>query len=190
MSSTVGFGRSSTMPLLILLQAACGLALLTSTVIAAVPLAELWTVSGIFLLLHAAIAGLVANSHQPWSSALQRRLRRTLVSYGLGYYGLMTLARFLQLEAADLIDSWANLQWSWRRFLIDWLIGFSVESMMNSIEAFQWPWKLLLRSGWPASLLVLAVTWLPYSLAARWLPGLRTSLEEPESATTVDRPSS
>ncbi len=66
-------------------------------------------------------------------------------------YGVVTLARFLQLEVQTL---WAELQGAGslpdfvRGEAFEVLIGFSIRSLFNSIEAALWPIDVIRGYGW------------------------------------------
>src|SRR5690606_10059746 len=121
-------------------------------------LAPVYSLVGAFLVLHAALLLLSAFGELPLARKALRGMGTHVVNSGVGFYGLVTLSRFLHLEALDLIEGLeAGLPVTMRELVKDWVIGFSLDSLMNTIEAFQWPWKLLLPAGWPvAAVAVLA----------------------------------
>jgi hypothetical protein len=107
----------------------------------------------------------------------------------VGFYGLMTLARFLQLEAHEIVDSLTSLQ-SLRSLLgsmaFEWFIGFSVESLKNSIEAFMWPVWMMQRQGMILAGVVVLALWSLYVLGARVFPDLHAELESGEESAQSD----
>lgn len=139
---------------------------------------EILGTCGSFLAIHVVLLGLFRYSEHPLARSALQRFGARLVHSGVGFYGLMTLARFLQLEVEDILADLAG-DWSGSLggFIREWVIGFSIDSLRNSIEAFQWPWKLLLRTGWPWTIGALACCWLPYALAGRMFPALKQFLE-------------
>ena len=135
---------------------------------------------GGFLALYGGIVGLQRAPASWISRSLQRRLRTTLVSSGVGFYGVMTLARFLQLELHDLIGSLGSLELTRglvRSLLQDWLIGFSAQSLRNSIEAFMWPLLLIKQYEIAVAAAAIGATWAVYALGARIFPEVHAVIE-------------
>lgn len=139
---------------------------------------EILGTCGGFLAIHVVLLALYRYSEHPLARGALQQFSHRLVHSGVGFYGLVTLARFLQLEVDDILAD-LNGEWSLSigGFIREWVIGFSIDSLRNSIEAFQWPWKLLLRAGWPWTIGALACCWLPYALAGRLFPDLKQLLE-------------
>lgn len=138
---------------------------------------------GCFLALY---GGMVVLQRLPagWlGRTLRQRLRAAVVSSGVGFYGVMTLARFLQLEVHDLLGLAVEFELS--RSLVshlirDWLIGFSMQSLMNSIDAMMWPVMLMREYGMPVAAAVVLSTWSLYALGARTFPEVHAELEADE----------
>jgi len=144
---------------------------------------------GCFLALYGAVVALQRMPPHWLGAWSRRRLRQTLVRSGLGFYGLMTVARFLQLEAHALVDSLGSLESA--RSLIgslafEWLIGFSMESLKNSIEAFMWPVWMMQRQGMALGGAVVVSLWSLYALGARVFPDVHAELESGEDPTAAD----
>jgi hypothetical protein len=135
---------------------------------------------GGFLALYGSLVALQRRP-PPWiGAALQSKLRATVVSSGVGFYGVMTLARLLQLELHELITSLGSLELGrglLRQLLQQWLIGFSVESLRNTIEAFLWPVRLIRQHGMPLAAATVAATWGLYAVGARAFPDLHGAIE-------------
>ncbi len=135
---------------------------------------------GGFLCLYGLLVALQRGSVGGLGPALRARLRRAVVSSGVGFYGLMTLARFLQLELADLVDAIAGFDASRGQLgalLFEFATGFSMQSLMNSIDAFLWPVKLMGAHGMAVAGLVVAASWSLYALGARAFPDLHADIE-------------
>lgn len=144
---------------------------------------------GVFVALYGAI---VALQHLPpnWGGAsLQRSLRGTLVRNGVGFYGVMTLARFLQLELHDLLDDVVTFEPSRAAVmsvLKDWLIGFSADSLRNSIEAFMWPVRLMGAHGKVAAAAGVLAAWSLYTFGSRVFPEAHAALAERKGKRAAD----
>ncbi len=135
---------------------------------------------GSFLCLYGALVALEGGAFGGLGPALRARLRRAVASSGVGFYGLMTLARFLQLELVDLVDAVAGFDASRgqvRALLFELATGFSMQSLMNSIDAFMWPVKLMGAYGMPVAGIVVGATWALYAMGARVFPNLHAQIE-------------
>jgi hypothetical protein len=136
---------------------------------------------GFFLLVYGLLIALQRPQFAMLGGAFQRRLHAAVVSNGVGFYGAMTLARFLQLETIDIVEDLGTFEPSRSQFIgigMEWLIGFSVQSMMNSIQAFMWPWKLIADYGLTSAAIVAGSAWVLYSLGARVFPELHSQIEK------------
>lgn len=146
---------------------------------------------GAFVALYGLIVALQQLPSEWGGGSLQRTLRGTLIRNGVGFYGVMTLARFLQLELHDLLDGIATFEPSRAAVmsvLKDWLIGFSADSLRNSIEAFMWPVKLMNAHGkWVAAVVVLAA-WSLYTLGSRVFPEAHAALAADANAKAAGTP--
>lgn len=91
-----------------------------------------------------------------------------------GYYGVAALSIFLHAEAIDLIDDLGGLDLGnidLRRTLIPFLIGFSVDTLMNAIWASIWPVLLYTRSGGLTHLAAFAgLAWLLFTAGSYVFP--------------------
>lgn len=147
---------------------------------------ELLQHGGFFLMTYAVV---MAASWLP-PSVLSRRVDRLLERWvrnsSSGYYGVMALATFAQLELASVLDSIAGFEFAiskLREFAIQTAIGFSREAVMNFVWAMAWPWKLMPEHGlWPAAILV-AATWGVFRLGREVLPHtmLQAALRTPRA---------
>lgn len=161
-----------------------GSILVAASVFSGLPPTGLSAFVGCFLLICAALIALQRSSFAARGGALQRRLRAAVVSNGVGFYGAMTLSRFLQLELHDLIDGLAGLEATRaqaRAIFQDWLIGFSVQSLMNSIDAFMWPLKLISAYGTQNAAIVAGSAWLLYFLGSKVFPEVHAEIEQDAS---------
>jgi len=128
---------------------------------------------GSFLALYGVIVALQRTPPDRLSPRLRQRLQATIVRSGVGFYGVMTLARFLQLELHDLLDAAWSFEISRDTFIglaRDWLIGFSAESLRNTIDAFMWPVRLMSAQGMPVAAVLVLAAWSLYALGARVFP--------------------
>lgn len=131
---------------------------------------------GWFCVIYAAI---VASSWLPegrLSVRVDRLLDRWVRNSGSGYYGLMALAVFVPLELAS---TWQALTgWEWSREAIgsavmQWITGFSMDSLRNFISAMIWPGHLVPEYGVGRAGVLFAATWGLFELGRRRLPQLR-----------------
>jgi len=168
---------SSALPIWAAVQLALGAGLSVWPLIQTTPIATVFTLVGGFLMLHASLMFLTSLSESALARATLRFVGSHVVKSGVGFYGLVTLSWFIQLEVVDLI---ATLSEGWpetlRAMVKDWLIGFSKDSLMNFIEAVQWPWKLLLPAGLPIAAAALLTCYLPYRLGMWLLPSMDAEL--------------
>lgn len=135
---------------------------------------------GCFLLVYAALILLQHPRAARIGAAAQRRLHAAVASSGVGFYGVVCLARFLQLELHDLIEGAADFEATRGQLmsiLREWLIGFSMQSLMNSIEAMLWPWKLIAAHGMAQAALVFGPLWAMYRFGAWLYPELHRQIE-------------
>jgi len=161
--------------------AGIGLVLVTLSIIGVVPAKSISGFIGCFLLLYGALIVLSRPFFSSLGRTLQARMHKAIVSSGVGFYGVMTLARFLQLELHDLLADLADFdpaQLQVRGLVMEWLIGFSVQSLMNSIDAFMWPLKLIQAHGLPGAGIVAGAAWGLYALGARVFPDVHSAIEK------------
>lgn len=124
----------------------------------------------------AVYAGVVALSLLP-SSALGERvdafLERWVKDPSAGFYGMMALASFLQLELRMFVRELAELELGAglvAQAIVRWLIGFSVESFVNMLWAMVWPVRLLVAADPVVVASTVALAWLAYWQVGRRLP--------------------
>jgi hypothetical protein len=157
-----------------------GLALLLLSLAGILPPKGMTALVGSYLALYGGIIALHRLPPELAGRPLRRALHGSVLKSGVGFYGVMTLARFLQLELHDLVDGLAALELS-RTMLLgllkDWLIGFSLQSLHNTIEAFLWATRLIGEYGLPLAGAVAAACWTLYAFGARAFPGLRAMLD-------------
>jgi len=169
--------NSSALPIWAAVQLAFGAGLSVWPLIQVTPIASVFTLVGGFLLLHASLMVLTSLSESALARATLRFIGSHVVKSGVGFYGLVTLSRFIHLEIVDLIamlsDDWPE---TLRAMVKDWLIGFSKDSLMNFIEAVQWPWKLMQLAGMPIAAAAVLACYLPYRVGIWLLPAMGAEL--------------
>ncbi|HEY0025726.1 MAG TPA: hypothetical protein VGB24_22755 [Longimicrobium sp.] len=102
---------------------------------------------------------------------LRRRTRSMVQQLGGGAYGVVGLATWLYLEAqtlADDVGKATGLMDFIEQKSFSWLIGFSVDSVMNAVWAGIWP--IYWFKDHPLVMgLVFALAWGGSGLASRWM---------------------
>ncbi len=152
---------------------------------------------GALVLVYAMIVLISASRGNRW---LQKSLRSegghwSASSWG-GYYGLAALTIFLLAELRDLIPAvleFEPTQRSLTRAAIAWLIGFSVDSMMNAIWASLWPILLYTKHGLAHLGIFAGVAWGVFTLGGQIFPhhafaARREDDDEGEAAESGARP--
>lgn len=127
----------------------------------------------LFLILYAGIVGLSRLPASVLGRSIDRRLEAWVASSGRGFYGLLAGVRFLQLELASMAQALAEAVQgaaSWKQYAMEWVTGFSLESMSNLISGLLWPLKMVGSLGVYAAALWLVPLWLVYALGARAFP--------------------
>lgn len=129
---------------------------------------------GLFLVTH---AGVVAAGSLP-DEWISRRLDAVLDRWvrdksGGGFYGMVALSVFVGLELQTLFDPKDGLLSGWRFVegqVVQYLIGFSADSLKNMVMAMVWPWPMISRSGlvWTGGFV--AACWGAFALGRAWLP--------------------
>lgn len=150
------------------------------------PLLPLWC---LFVLTYVGVAA-ISLMPAPLGEALDRMLTSRLQQSGAGLYGVIALAIFLRLEASSFAEAWAStsMQSLVSSLLREWLIGFSLDSLMNSIQALVWPGTLISRHGWlQAGLFVLACVAV-FELGKRMLPEAHRRMEDEDEADAPAEP--
>lgn len=143
--------------------------------------ARLLNLAGAFLCCYAAVVSASWLREGVLSRRIDRFLDRWVQSRASGFYGMMALSVYLRLECVALLDALQEFDpgGSWiRDLLLERLLGFSLQSLKNVVQALAWPGGLFgSRNGiWP--LLAVACCWLVYEGGRRVLP----------QATLRDRP--
>jgi hypothetical protein len=129
---------------------------------------------GVFFAVYALV---VAASWLP-PSVLSRRIDATLDKWvrgsATGYYGMMALATFVHLEIGSLFDAVTGFEFSVaavRDAAVQWLIGFSQESIMNLVWGFAWPGNLFqARADAMLPGILVGITLLIFRACGRLLP--------------------
>lgn len=131
-----------------------------------------WTL-GLFLCCHAVIVAASWLPPQLSSRRLDSWLDRWVKDVGGGFYGLMAVSTFVGRELASLYDDIVGFDLSLGSIasaLVPWLIGFSIDSLMNSLMAIIWPVALLDHLSVTAALVVVGIAWGLFALGAKVFP--------------------
>lgn len=140
------------------------------------PVDPIWWLTA--LALYSGCAALLAWVRRSDRAAVLRtRIGESVEEFGGGFYGTGGLATFLYLEGLELHSRWAAAP-GWGEFLrtlsLEWLIGFSVDSLLNGVQALIWPVHWMRELGPGPALAGAALLWLVHAAVARlWSP--RTS---------------
>ena len=145
---------------------------------------------GLFLVTY---AGVVAAGSLP-DEWISRRLDRVLDRWvrdrsGGGFYGMVALSVFVGLEVETLLDPKDGLLSGWRFVegqVVQYLMGFSTDSIRNMVMAMVWPWPMISRIGlgWTGGFV--AACWGAFALGRAWLPMPDlTKKPEPEEKAEV-----
>lgn len=164
-------------------QLLVGLALVLMGLVGWLPAKGLAGFVGCFLLVYATLILFQHRQVDLFGDRLQRRLHAAISSSGVGFYGIACVSRFLQLELHDLLEAVAEFEVSRQQvmgMLRDLLIGFSVQSLMNSIQSFIWPVQVFASYGVFKALLVLGPLWLLYRFGAWLYPAMHREIEKDE----------
>lgn len=128
---------------------------------------------GLFMAVH---AGVIALSLLPPSALGQRAdafLERWVKDPSAGFYGMMALATFVQLEVRMFLREVAEFELGGGlvlQALLRWLLGFSVESFVNMLWAMAWPVRLLSAASPSVVAATVALAWLVHWQVGRRLP--------------------
>lgn len=120
------------------------------------------------------------------SSVLSRRvdtlIERWVRNSSGGFYGVMALSVFLQLEAVAVVQRIADFELSTgalHKVLIQHLIGFSKDSIMSFVWGMAWPARLLRDHGGVATAVLAVAAWLVFRLSQRIVPHVGLQKREP-----------
>jgi hypothetical protein len=126
-----------------------------------------------FCLVYAAAAVLSRLPDRYGAARGRAWVREHVGDLGAGFYGVMGLAVFLLLELRTLFEDLSGPN-PIRNFLsefgLNWLIGFSLASFQNFIQALIWPANLLNELGARGTLVVAGTCWGILWVASRILP--------------------
>lgn len=129
---------------------------------------------GMFLIVYAAVV--VAGSLPAhWiSSRLDDVLDRWVRDRtGSGFYGMVALGHFAHAELHDIIDLDDGLFAGWdfvQGSIVQHLIGFSMESIMNMVAAFTWPFRMFSAEGAVPTLVFGLACWAVFLVGRNFLP--------------------
>lgn len=128
---------------------------------------------GVALVLYAM---LIASSRLPdtWVGAwVAKRLDAWVASHGAGFYGLVALARFIQLEAEDGLAALRGFDlqsFDGSDLLMHHFMGFSMDSLRNLINASIWPAQVFTEWGFVTAGLILVLLWGIHSVGTKVFP--------------------
>ena len=137
------------------------------------PYPDLVQRGGLFLVIYAL---LVAASWLP-AGGLSQRVDKLLDDWvgkaSSGWYGVMGIATFTKLELESILKSLrdfdpAHIDWSGA--VMQWLMGFSLESLLNAVWASIWPFLLISNRGVAVAGTFIAATWAIYWCGGKLLP--------------------
>jgi hypothetical protein len=154
---------------------ALGVVLLLAGFVLPLPHADLLQRGGFFLCCYAAVVSASWLRHGVISRRIDKFLDRWIKNGASGFYGMMALSIYAQLELEALLRSIAEFDPSghWLRdALMQSVTGFSMASLKNFISAMVWPATLFGQKGGSgiAPLLLLAGCWAAYEFGRRVLP--------------------
>jgi hypothetical protein len=137
--------------------------------------ADLLQRAGFFLCCYVAVVSASWLRHGMISRRIDKFLDRWIKNGASGFYGMMALSIYAQLELEALLRSIAEFDPSghWLRdALLQAVTGFSMASLKNFISAMVWPATLFGQKGGSgiAPLLFLAGCWATYEFGRRVLP--------------------
>lgn len=129
---------------------------------------------GLFLVTYAGVAT-AGSLPDEWIS---RRLDAVLDRWvrdksGGGFYGMVALSVFAGLELESLLDPKDGLLSGWRFVegqAVQYLIGFSADSIRNMVMAMVWPWPMVSRVGPVWTGVFAAFCWVAFALGRASLP--------------------
>lgn len=128
---------------------------------------------GLFLCCHAVIVAASWLPPQLSTRRLDAWLDRWVKDVGGGFYGLMALSSFVGMELSSLFDDLVGFELSPGSIataLVPWLLGFSLDSLINSLKAIVWPVFLLEDLSVAGALLTVGVAWALFAVGARVFP--------------------
>lgn len=116
----------------------------------------------LWLIVCVVFGGPLLAGRGPWLKRALRVTRGQFVEYGGGFYGAVALTCFLHLEWARLQEEWLDLLLDPSvRGIVQNIVQFSIDSIMNGIWAIAWPGFLGKvfdsRGVWPAIVVGYAV---------------------------------
>ncbi|MCK7594751.1 hypothetical protein [Pseudomarimonas salicorniae] len=179
----LGEGTREEWPLLVAGMLLVGMTLLGLGIAGLLPEEGLAGFVGCFLLVYAALMLLQHPRSQLLGDGVRKRLRSSIAQSGQGFYGLLCLGRFIQLEVHDLLEALGEFELGGqllRSLLQDWLIGFSMESLMNFVQSVIWPVFMFSSHGMFKAGLVLAALWGLYRFGGWLFPAMQREIEAAE----------
>lgn len=167
-------------PWLVAGQLVVGSALLLAELTCWLPAGSSGGFVGGFLAVYAVLLLLQQSPARLLGADLRRRLHAAIASSGVGFYGVFCLTRFMQLELHDLLAAAVEFEFSGSQLggiVREWLIGFSLQSLKNSIAAMLWPLMIFAEYGWLRAGVVLGSLWSVYRFGGFLFPELHRQIE-------------
>lgn len=128
---------------------------------------------GFFLATYAVLIGAAWLPSGVLSRRIDTLVERWVRNSSGGFYGVMALSIFLQLEAVALVRRILEFEPSvdeLRNAVIQHLIGFSQDSVMSFVWGMAWPGRLLKDHGSSATAALAVAAWLVFRLSQRIVP--------------------
>jgi hypothetical protein len=129
--------------------------------------------AGGFLATYAVLIGAAWLPSGVLSRRIDALVERWVRNSSGGFYGVMALSVFLQLEAVALVQRIVEFEPSLdelRNAAIQHLIGFSHDSVMSFVWGMAWPGRLLRDHGGAATAALAIGAWLVFRLSQRIVP--------------------
>ena len=128
---------------------------------------------GVFLVTYALVVAAGSLPDRWISSRLDAVLDRWVRDKsGGGLYGMIALSVFFGKEVRALFGNegiFSGAEFV-RGQIIQYFIGFSVDSIKNMIEAFIWPWSMFSEFGLIQSAVFVLACWAVFTVSRRYLP--------------------
>lgn len=128
---------------------------------------------GFFLATFALLVGAAWLPSSVLSSRVDALLERWVRNTSGGFYGVMALSVFVQMELAGLLDRITGFELdgsALRNALVEHVIGFSTDTVMSFVWGMAWPARLIQDHGPGASALLAGACWLVFRGSRAVLP--------------------
>lgn len=118
-----------------------------------------------------AVAGFAWRARRP--GMLREGIAVRVQEFGGGTYGLASFGTWVFLELRGLVGDWSSASGVGSFVegrLLEYLIGFSAEMVLNMVNAAMWPFYWVSHGGYWMAGVVLAAAWSVSRLAAHLSP--------------------